>query len=1039
MTSVFNLFSNFDDLSKKKSINDYASDYKAGNSSLNNYSPAMTQGQKFQKYQRGIKKNLEKKTRQKKVKEGFQDLDLDNMNLYENGLARNTHNIVTTNEPLVHQSTLQNLRQQYDDTLREYNDLFAKYTGATNEYISRVSSNNPYLGKNVRFSNGAIFYVTNQGVAKLYPNTDIYNSVNGMNGCPPSGYIELNTVWDDSYYTPGTIIPSNPDLLVGTPMVAGQSCGNEGKNIFVNTMVSNPKSSYIGCYNDEPPPIVVNFVPQFSSYSGVNSFYATASSVYFDSDTYASWHAFDRNPNTYWHSNCIEAVGNYSTSYDATTGVYIGINGLDVTLKNGTTTFIKGEYLMLHTPSEYTLSGYSLLGRQDCCGNPNGRDPNTWYIVGNKTGVGWFEVDYRENQSFNWQKKSYNDTASNPYSVYAIIVTVAGDAASGNQATRYCVQIAEWELFTSVASTDNSTRAMIWNPDVIGFVTPEQCQSYATENGYKYYGLQAPNPNGTAACLVGIEKSRAQMYGEAASYTPINLWSSNTNNGTSATLNMAGSLSVLDSSGKSIFATNSEQTTQPNYVGCYNDTFTTAYRAMPLLNYDYTLSNNNGDNYDVNYDEAYQIAIKNNYKYFSTQDCSIYGGCQAGFTNDLAAATAYGVANNCVNGGGGPWSNAIYSTGPPDSEYFLILQDDGNMCIYKGTSPSSMTGYAIFCTMTNGKQQAANPQFAASKGKYGQNWIGSGSTLAPGDFIGSTNGNMYLMMQTDGNLVLNTFSQSSACSKNSNGITVGGPYINAVYENSEVGITNNIAKLAYVDENANLFNYPFDNTKYGNSYSEISRGMDTPYNDIPGAAYGNASFESCKTTCDNIPDCAGFVTNKAGDVCWPKNGSMYPYSTDITANSDRIIYIRNKTPNTPPIGVSNTTNNIDTIQYQSYVNGGNIADKYGLAKLTSVQKQQLEDKLSQLNLLSQQITNYTNTFGTNSQTAQVQMGKNITGVKDYLTDLKVTDKKINNFGTNVDLILNDSDIVALQKNYDYLFWTILAAGTVLVAINIVKK
>jgi hypothetical protein len=37
---------------------------------------------------------------------------------------------------------------------------------------------------------------------------------------------------------------------------------------------------------------------------------------------------------------------------------------------------------------------------------------------------------------------------------------------------------------------------------------------------------------------------------------------------------------------------------------------------------------------------------------------------------------------------------------------------------------------------------------------------------------------------------------------------------------------------------------------------------------------------------------------------------------------------------------------------------------------------------------------------------------------------------------NIDKILQDSDIVVLQKNYDYLFWTILAAGSVLVAMNI---
>jgi len=101
---------------------------------------------------------------------------------------------------------------------------------------------------------------------------------------------------------------------------------------------------------------------------------------------------------------------------------------------------------------------------------------------------------------------------------------------------------------------------------------------------------------------------------------------------------------------------------QPSYIGCYNDTGTTAYRAMAQLNTNGTLSTNNGNDYDVNYDEAYQYAKDNNYQYFSTQDCNSDGGCQAGFSNDLAQSTQYGVATNCVNGAGGVWTNAIYST-----------------------------------------------------------------------------------------------------------------------------------------------------------------------------------------------------------------------------------------------------------------------------------------------------------------------------------------------------------------------------------------
>ena len=58
---------------------------------------------------------------------------------------------------------------------------------------------------------------------------------------------------------------------------------------------------------------------------------------------------------------------------------------------------------------------------------------------------------------------------------------------------------------------------------------------------------------------------------------------------------------------------------------------------------------------------------------------------------------------------------------------------------------------------------------------------------------------------------------------------------------------------------------------------------------------------------------------------------------------------------------------------------------------------------------------------------------------NYYKDIKTTNNKIGTFDTNVDNIMNDSDIIVLQKNYDYLFWSIIAVTTVIISMNIVKK
>jgi hypothetical protein len=252
-----------------------------------------------------------------------------------------------------------------------------------------------------------------------------------------------------------------------------------------------------------------------------------------------------------------------------------------------------------------------------------------------------------------------------------------------------------------------------------------------------------------------------------------------------------------------------------------------------------------------------------------------------------------------------------------------------------------------------------------------------------------------------------------------------------------------MGKLAYIDANAELHSYPSDKQQYSNNYTNISTGYDTTGNDIPGASFGNATLASCQTACNSNPNCAGIVTNSNGTLCFPKTSGMYPFGGPYTANSDRKIYVRNKIPTSPPIGVSSNTASIDTLTYDNYVDGGNLENEYGLAKANSVQKQQLNQLQSELNMLSNQISDLTTKFGTGSQMADNQSESNVVGINQYLQDINETNIKSKYIAGksdgNIQNILKDSDIVVLQKNYDYLFWSILAAGTVLVSMNIIKK
>ena len=987
MTSVINLFSNFNDLTKNKSITDSATEYKTKKLDMNKPTPALSQGEKFKKYQKKIKKNLEKKIEYANSKEGFQDLQQieSNLNLNPNGLTAQSMHIINNNNFSSQQQTISNLQQEYQSTLNEYENLVAKISGSTTGYLNRVNPNNPYLNKTIQFTTGHIAYVTGQGVVKYIPSMDIWNSVSA-----PKQYTPVNIPWDNSWNNNvGAEIPTNPPLIAGTFMQLNQSLGNEGTNVFVNKLINNSTAKFEGCYSDNSTSPLMTFIgdspPPPTNLQNGNF---EQPQIANDSYQYLSWN------NTLvpgWNFNCV--LVNNSTAWGYPMPYPFGNQCACIQ----TTQQLWTDWINFSAGVTYTLT-FSACGRNCCDGSSQANPINI--------GVDGENIFYTLKPSLVWANYTTNFTVG----------TTGGHRLSF---------IGTW------TSSDRSTafqniRLSTSGNSPSGSYTYDQCKEAAIDSGYQYFALQGVNPSTSKGyCAVSNSQPAATSLGEGMApngQTP--LWSSNTSGqtGNIATLTSSGALSVLNSGGQAVFSSDNSQAQPANYIGCYGDT---GNRAMP----------NTSNGQYLSFDDCKNLGA--NYKYFATQDAHGGGTGWCTASNDLASVTKYGKAGNCTKDGnnwmGSAWSNAVYSVGP-GGNYFVILQDDGNLCVYRGTSPSENQGN-IWCSMTNGQQQSANPAYAAAKGKYGQNWMSNGNTLAPGDFIGSTTGNMALIMQSDGNLVLYTFTMVENCQKMSDGNTGGGTGANALYNIGKVAIPGNMSQLAYIDQNSEIHSYPSTNAQYSNTYSEMP-GNDSAGYDIPGAAYGNATVESCQTSCNNNKDCAGFVFSN--NVCYPKTSSMYPNGTR-QLNSAVDLYIRGKSPITPPIGVPSTVNNVDSIEYQNYVNGGAVGNSYGLANATSTQKQQLDQLQSKMNLLSSQINTLTGQFGSGSQQAKTQSQANVQGIQDYLQGVKTTNNKIQGFNTNVDRILSDSDIVVLQKNYNYLFWSILAAGTVLVTMNIVKK
>jgi annexin A7/11 len=414
--------------------------------------------------------------------------------------------------------------------------------------------------------------------------------------------------------------------------------------------------------------------------------------------------------------------------------------------------------------------------------------------------------------------------------------------------------------------------------------------------------------------------------------------------------------------------------------------------------------------------------------------------CRSG--NNLNRITRSGRATNCTKVGtnsyiGGGNSMAIYNTAASSSMYWLTVSDDGTMVVLRGQTKGDNQGL-IWNAGTENKSKGSNPMYRAKRGKYGVDYMKSGQTLAPGDFIGSADGRTGLIMETDGNLVLYAWTMVPNSDTMGDGNTGGGSGATSLYELSANGIMGNMGKLGYIDANSHLHEFPARNFKHTTNYKEFTN-VDTEGHDIKNAAYTGATADQCAKTCNSLNHCAGFVLDTNTGKCWPKNRGMYPHG-DVEMKKGFDTYVRSKTPRRAPLGAA--TSDIfhtDTVTFQRYLHGGKFAKKYGLARATSRIQDKIDNTESLLDGLVKQMGTLSSHYISNTDKINHRIHKNIDGSQKYLSELDGTTKEIKTMGPGINSILNNSDIAVLQKNYDYLFWSILATGTIIVSMNVVKK
>lgn len=826
-------------------------------------------------------------------------------------------------------------------------------------YLERNSKiTNPYLNSIVLFSTGEMAYVTNSGILKLIQSTTIYNSLS--ESIKSIKPKKLNIPWITRYNTKGAEIPTFPSLIVGSPVQYGQTLGNEGKMIYVDKLLpENVNPIYVGCYSTNSTEIIKNG-NFLQPLIEVNSFKQIS--------------ATELNS---WNSNNVTLI-NSSNSWDYPLPYPSSVQCISLQANSSIS-----QLLTLSENTNYTIS-------IDCSGK------NTLNVnLVNKTSSNSINI-LKISPKPEWStfSSSFMNSEAGDYSLLII--------GTGDSETNSAIQ----NVSLTISRNEND-----------GVMTSNDCKNMAMNGGYQYYGISNFDlSTNKGTCIYSNDLNSLTKNGLSnVSTKEIILWQSNTSlEGGNASLSVVGTLCVIDSTGKTLFSTPGDDALPSNYLGCYSDS---PVRAMTM--YD-------DASYKYNYEECKNIAIENDYSFFGLQDSTNGQNAQCALSNDYNGATKYGKATNCTktNDGlwsGNGWSNALYSV-LPQSNYFLILQDDGNMCIYRGENPSDNQG-KIWCSETLGKNKYPNPSMNATKNKFGKNWMSSSDALFSNEFLSSNDGSLILKFNSNGNLCLITNDMQQGCIKDSNSNTVGDSISNAIYNLGMTSFPKMLDIIGKITPDSIFKKSDDKKIKFSNKYTKLENmSWVNSDNTISTNTYDN--IDKCEKECNKKNNCSGYTFSDS--VCsLKKNNPSFEPSLNST------VYMRNKTPR---FFIRNPTS-VDTNSYNYYIKqekeqGQELNENNKSEGFQEMNANNLFNKV-QLNILNNKLK--LNSYQKEFNKTQQDFYSNLNTLKTLNNKIKLTD-----INSQLSETQSDSEI-EIKKQYSYfVFWSMLLALSVVAYIKINK-
>ena len=244
---------------------------------------------------------------------------------------------------------------------------------------------------------------------------------------------------------------------------------------------------------------------------------------------------------------------------------------------------------------------------------------------------------------------------------------------------------------------------------------------------------------------------------------------------------------------------------------------------------------------------------------------------------------------------GYPYDSYIKQAKPANA--YLIIQDDGDCVLYRGSGPTDNQGKLFsFNTGNNTSNRLSKNDDWFKNRKYGRNYMKSDEFLNKGESLVSDNGYHTIVISDEGNILVG--SNYSKC-RTYNNEKVGGWGANSVYTIPKSDVKN-LGNAFYQNEKGNKYQYPQEAINNGVTYKLAKAGYDSPGNSIQWGWADN--IEQAKAICNANPEATGFVYRRYSEypgvgsnknVVILKNKNMWPKSIS-RKDSYYDIYVRDK-------------------------------------------------------------------------------------------------------------------------------------------------